>query len=67
MHGLRAKCTSNDGFDRKALRSLGEATHRKVRYQARQSSQEGGTEAQQENRNPEGLGGGCALLSSHHP
>ena len=30
-------------------------------------SLEGGTEAQQENRNPEGLGGGCALLSSHRP
>ena len=28
---------------------------------------EGGTEAQQENRNPEGLGGGCASLGSRRP
>ena len=33
----------------------------------RTRQQEEGAEAQQEVRNPEGLGGGCALLSSHRP
>ena len=67
MHGLRAKCASNDGFNREAHHRHGEATRREVRHQARQSRQGGGTEAQQETCNPEGLGGGCALLSSHRP
>ena len=36
MHGLRAKC--NDGFDRKALHSLGEATHHQVHHAPRSRS-----------------------------
>ena len=30
-------------------------------------TKEEGAGAQQKTRNPEGLGGGCALLSSHRP
>ena len=67
MHGLRAKCASNDGFNREAHHRLGEASRREVRHQARQSRQEGGTEAQQETCNPEGLGSRHTLLSSRCP
>ena len=59
VHRLRAKCT------RKALDGLGEATHREVRHEALPWKTR--RKELRETRNPEGLGGGCALLSSHRP
>ena len=67
VHGLRAKCASNDGFNREALHRLGEATRREVRHQARQARQEGGAEAQQETRSPKRAGRWVCLTQQPPP
>ena len=67
MHGLRARCASNDGFNREALHRLGEATRREVRHQARQARQEGGAEAQEETRSPKRAGRWVCLTQQPPP
>ena len=67
MHGLRAKCASNDVFNRETLHRLGEATRREVRHQARQTRQEGGGKAQQETGSPKRAGRWVCLTQQPPP